>query len=50
MSLRRVDIAASRFDRFMVQRQLSFESTQMITGMAKLKVRLVFRCDGVEVI
>jgi hypothetical protein len=50
MSLRRVDMEASGFDRFLIRRALSFESTQMFTGMAKLEVRLVLRCDGVEVI
>lgn len=50
MSLSRVDVTASCFDRLMIQRLLSFESTKMITGMVKLEVRLVLRCDGVEVI
>lgn len=50
MSLSPVDVAASCFDRLIIQRPLSFESTEMSTGMAKLEVRFVLRCDGVEVI
>lgn len=49
-SLRLGDIAASRFDLFMIQRSPSFAMTQMSTGVAELHARLMLCLHGMEVV